>query len=114
MRIFLKRLLIDLPEVTITGVIYERGAPPLPAKSRTKRVFKNIRHPDFLGYSTEKVAGILKANPTRLLDIVVRTFHAAPLRPNGEPTTLSTVKVFAEEKGIPFLDQQMLQRFGSH
>jgi peptidoglycan/xylan/chitin deacetylase (PgdA/CDA1 family)/folate-dependent phosphoribosylglycinamide formyltransferase PurN len=103
-RIFLKRVLIDLPEVTIAGVIYERGASPLPAKTRIKQVFKNICDPDFLGYSIEKVAGILKAKLTRLLDIVVRTFHAAPPRPNGEPTTLSTVKVFAEEKGIPFLE----------
>src|SRR5262249_13629862 len=56
------------------------------------------------GYATDKVLGILKSKVVSLFDRLLRTLHAAPARPNGEPITIRALKAFGEEQGIPIFE----------
>src|SRR5438270_13717686 len=76
-RHFLWRLRIDLPEVEVCGVLYERERPPLPLKRRLKRVGKYLGDPDFIRFTLHKLGKparrISHKTITRLLHIAHAT-----------------------------------------
>jgi methionyl-tRNA formyltransferase len=96
------RLELDLPEVTVAGVLYEIGRPPLPAARRARRFARLLRDPDFLVYAGHRAAGALTAAAVRTLDAALRFVHAAPRDPNGPALSLDDLSDAWRRRGVQF------------
>lgn len=96
LRHLLWRLDVDLPDVTVAGVLYETARPPLPRGARVRRVVRLLREPEFLRYVLHKAVSAGRERAERALDAALRAIHAAPAEPNGPALTLDGL---AEEWG---------------
>ncbi len=54
LRHLLWRFSIDLPEVTVAGVLYETARPPAATGKRVKRFARLLRDPQFLVYAADR------------------------------------------------------------
>jgi peptidoglycan/xylan/chitin deacetylase (PgdA/CDA1 family) len=96
------RLAIDLPDVTVAGVLYEFPRPGLSRQQRVRRFLRLLRHADFVRYVAHRVWSALAARTLRVVDAALRAAHAAPPDPNGPSKSLDTVVSEWTAKGIAF------------
>lgn len=96
------RLAIDLPEVTVAGVLYERARPPLPRGRRLRRFARLLGQREFRAYVAHRAAGAVAARAGRALDAALRFVHAAPRHPNGPPLTLDRLIEACRTRGVRF------------
>jgi peptidoglycan/xylan/chitin deacetylase (PgdA/CDA1 family)/folate-dependent phosphoribosylglycinamide formyltransferase PurN len=96
------RFAIDLPEVTVAGVLYESARPPLPARKRIRRFVTMLRKPGFVPYVVHRAKSGLVARALRVVDAALRLVHAAPRDPNGPPKSLESVIAHWAAKGVAF------------
>ena len=98
----LSRLAIDLPEVTLTGVLYETERPGLTLRRRLWRVLKLLHDLQFLAFLWHKVTSGIERVLQAALDEALRFIHAAPRHPNPPPPSLDTVISKWTARGVPF------------
>lgn len=96
------RLEIDLPDVTVAGVLYETGRRPLATAKRARRVARLLRDPDFLVYAGYRAATAVSTCATRALDQTLRFIHAAPRDPNGRARSLEELIAAWRARGVQF------------
>jgi peptidoglycan/xylan/chitin deacetylase (PgdA/CDA1 family)/folate-dependent phosphoribosylglycinamide formyltransferase PurN len=96
------RLAIDLPAVTVAGVLYEWERPGLSSGRRIRRFVTLLREPDFVRYIAHRAWRALATRALRGLDAVLRVVHAAPRDPNGPPNSLEAVIDEWTAKGVAF------------
>jgi peptidoglycan/xylan/chitin deacetylase (PgdA/CDA1 family)/folate-dependent phosphoribosylglycinamide formyltransferase PurN len=96
------RLSLDVPEVTVAGVLYETARPPMPAARRARRFLRLLREKDFLIYSAYRLAAETRSRAVHVLDTVLRFIHAAPRHPNGPPLSLERLAADWRSRGVKF------------
>jgi len=96
------RLAIDLPEVTVVGVLYEWARPGLSSGRRVRRFVRLLREPDFVRYVAHRAWRALVTRALRGVDTALRVVHAAPPDPNGPPKSLEAVIDEWTAKGVAF------------
>ncbi|MGH9349325.1 MAG: polysaccharide deacetylase family protein [Vicinamibacterales bacterium] len=96
------RLEIDLPEVSVAGVLYETGRPALPTATRATRFLRLLRDPDFVRYVGHRAARAVAAAACGTLDRALRVVHAAPRDPNGPALTLAALADAWRARGVEF------------
>jgi peptidoglycan/xylan/chitin deacetylase (PgdA/CDA1 family)/folate-dependent phosphoribosylglycinamide formyltransferase PurN len=97
------RLAIDLPEVTVAGVIYETERPTLGRARRAQRFLRLLRDRDFRVYAASRIASAFKARAMGVSDSVLRVIHAAPREPNGPSLSLEAFADRCRTRGVAFL-----------
>jgi peptidoglycan/xylan/chitin deacetylase (PgdA/CDA1 family) len=96
------RLAIDLPEVTVAGVLYEFPRPALPAGKRIRRFVTLFREAEFARYVAHRASRAVATCALRLVDAALRLAHAAPRNPNGSSKSLDTLIGEWTVNGIAF------------
>ena len=96
------RLALDVPEVTVAGVLYEAARPGLTAAQRLRRALLLLFDLQFLAFVCHKVKTIAQRLLQRGVDAALRLIHAAPRNPNGGPFTLETVVARWQARGVQF------------
>jgi folate-dependent phosphoribosylglycinamide formyltransferase PurN/peptidoglycan/xylan/chitin deacetylase (PgdA/CDA1 family) len=96
------RLELDARDVTVAGVLYETGRPPLPAARRMKRVARLLGSSEFLVYAGHRAAAAAGRAAASALDRVLQFMHAAPPSPNGPAPTLAQVLDTWRARGVAF------------
>jgi peptidoglycan/xylan/chitin deacetylase (PgdA/CDA1 family) len=96
------RLAVDLPEVTVAGVLYESARPALSRGKRMRRLVKLSRDWGFLRYVAHKARRAFAMRALRVVDAALRLVHAAPANPNGPPKSLEGVIGEWTAKGVVF------------
>lgn len=102
LRHLLWRLELDLPEVTVAGVLYETARPPLPRAKRIRRFVKHLRNPAFLRYVGYRAASGVAAKAGRAFDAALRAIHGAPAEPNGAALSIGLLAEACRGRGVPF------------
>jgi peptidoglycan/xylan/chitin deacetylase (PgdA/CDA1 family)/folate-dependent phosphoribosylglycinamide formyltransferase PurN len=107
------RLAIDLPEVTVAGILYETNRPTLGRGKRARRFFRLLKDPDFRVYAAARIGDDLKARTVRLSDWLLRGIHAALREPNGPPLSLESFAERSRIRGVAFHITRDLHDAGS-
>jgi peptidoglycan/xylan/chitin deacetylase (PgdA/CDA1 family)/folate-dependent phosphoribosylglycinamide formyltransferase PurN len=95
------RLALDLPEVTVAGILYETDRPTLGRGRRVRRFLRLLRDADFRVYAVSRISSFLQARGTAALDTFLRLVHAAPREPNGPALSLDTFVQELRTRGVP-------------
>ena len=96
------RLSVDLPEVSVAGVLYETGRPPLPAVKRAGRFLRLLRERDFLRYASHRAGAAAQVAAIRAIDAALRLVHASPRDPNGPALSLDSLMEVWRSRGVTF------------
>jgi methionyl-tRNA formyltransferase/peptidoglycan/xylan/chitin deacetylase (PgdA/CDA1 family) len=94
------RLALDLPEVTVAGILYETERPTLSRGGRAQRFLSLVGEPDFRVYAASRLAAAVKARAVGVSDWLLRVVHAASHEPNGPPLSLESFVDRARSNGI--------------
>jgi len=98
----LSSLALDLPEVTVAGVLYETGRPGRPFSKRLQRAVKLLKDWQFIRFVFHKGVAAIHQRLTRFLDRALRFIHAAPPEPNGPPLSLTSIVGSWQARGVQF------------
>jgi peptidoglycan/xylan/chitin deacetylase (PgdA/CDA1 family) len=82
------RLALDLPEITIAGVLYETPRPALPFAKRVRRAIGLLTDVHFVGFVFDQFLASVFRRLRTALDSGLRLLHAGPREPNGPALTL--------------------------
>jgi peptidoglycan/xylan/chitin deacetylase (PgdA/CDA1 family)/folate-dependent phosphoribosylglycinamide formyltransferase PurN len=107
------RLMLDLPEVTVAGILYETNRSTLSRGKRARRAFQLLKDADFRVYAASRIASAVTARAVGLLDWLLRIVHAAPRDPNGPPVSLESFAEQSRTRGVGFHITEDLHDAGS-
>jgi peptidoglycan/xylan/chitin deacetylase (PgdA/CDA1 family) len=79
-----ERIRREAPQARVVGVLYERR-PPKTRKQRIENWKKKMKRPAYWSYVAHRLTASAKNKLYDLLDFAIRTIHAAPRNPNGNP-----------------------------
>lgn len=96
------RLEIDVPEVTVAGVLYESGRPPLTPARRARRFLRLLRDPGFVSYVAHRSAAACGRVIAAAVDAGLRFVHAGRRDPNGAPLSLAALAHAWRSRGVAF------------
>jgi peptidoglycan/xylan/chitin deacetylase (PgdA/CDA1 family)/folate-dependent phosphoribosylglycinamide formyltransferase PurN len=96
------RLTLDLPEVTVAGILYETDRPTLTHGKRARRAFRLLDDADFRVYAAARIASAVRARAVGMSDWLLRVVHAAPRHPNGPPLSLESFAERSRTRGVAF------------
>lgn len=102
LRHFLGRIVTDLPEVEIAGVLYETSRPALSPANRLRRITGLVRDRDYRAFARYRLTGRLRAALSHGLDRLLRVIHCCPAEPNGPPFSLDSLRQYCTANGIDF------------
>ena len=98
----LSRLAIDLPEITLAGVLYETERPGLGPARRLWRVLKLLHDLQFLAFLWHKASVAAARIVQAVADKALRLVHAGPRHPNPPSPSLDTVVSTWTARGVKF------------
>jgi folate-dependent phosphoribosylglycinamide formyltransferase PurN/peptidoglycan/xylan/chitin deacetylase (PgdA/CDA1 family) len=96
------RLQLDLPEVTLAGVLYETARPPLARGKRIERMGRLLGDAQFLRYVAHKAQRSMRDRVEHVVDRALRAIHAAPENLNGPALTLDGLVEECAARGVAF------------
>jgi methionyl-tRNA formyltransferase/peptidoglycan/xylan/chitin deacetylase (PgdA/CDA1 family) len=96
------RLSVDLPEVTVAGVLYETNRRRLTLWQRANRCLRLLNDAEFAVYVGHRCGAAISRVFSRALDGVLRFVHAASPSPNGPSPTLNSVVTYWDKRGTEF------------
>lgn len=102
LRHFLWRLIKDLPEVQIAGVLYETGRQALPLSKRISRFATLFHDREFRLFVLYKLFDRLRSGLSNCLDHLLHLLHSCPQNPNGAPFSLDSLAEYCQTNGIAF------------
>ena len=102
LRHFLWRLVTDLPEVEVAGMLYETSRPPLPLSKRLSRLSGLVQDREFRAFAFHKLVGQFRSRVSNSFDRLLRLIHACPESPNGPPISLDSLTEYCKANGIAF------------
>jgi len=98
----LSRIAIDLPEVTVAGVLYETERPALSWTRRLRRALRLLHSLQFIAFLGHRIRLGLERLFQAAIDAILRFVHAAPPHPNPPPPSLDAVAAKWRARGVKF------------